>query len=494
VPIWLVLLVLMCSAAAGDIIHVDASASAGGNGQSWPTAYKYLEDGLAAAGSGDDIWVAEGTYKPDQNSAQPWGTGLREETFQMENGVGMYGGFPNTGNPVWEDRDPNQYETVLSGDLNDDDIPGDLSTNDNSYHVVNGSGTTPSATLDGFTITAGYTNRTFPQNAGGGMYNVSGSPTVTNCTFRGNTAIYEGKDLFPDGRGGGMYNSGGSPIVTNCTFRSNSSDHGGGMFNNNSSPTVTNCTFSGNTVADSGGGMYNSGGSPTVTNCTFSGNTARRDGGGMNNHFCIWTVKNCIFWGNTATEKGQEIAAENSSTVTIHYCDVEGGAAGVYADGSSSINWTGANDYSDPLFVDANGPDNVIGTADDNLRLLADSNCINAGDNTAIAPDTADLDGDGNTAEPTPFDLDGNPRVGQGVVDMGAYEYGSALVDIGLRLYDGVETIAIACEAEGTVTSPLRIAKSGIIYGVELVEPGHPTASGIVIQTGSGAKALAKLE
>ncbi len=47
------------------------------------------------------------------------------------------------------------------------------------------------------------------------------------------------------------------------------------MYNTNSSPTVSNCTFSGNTAAGSGGGManYNNSG-PTVTNCNFSGNEA----------------------------------------------------------------------------------------------------------------------------------------------------------------------------------------------------------------------------
>ena len=54
--------------------------------------------------------------------------------------------------------------------------------------------------------------------------------------------------------------------------------------------------------------------------------------------------------------------------------------------------------------------------------------------------------------------------------------------------------MTIACEAEGTLTSPLRIAKNGTVYGVVLVEPGDPTDSGIVIQTASGAKAVAKLE
>ncbi len=66
-------------------------------------------------------------------------------------------------------------------------------------------------------------------------------------------------------------------------------------------------------------------------------------------------------------------------------------------------------------------------------------------------------------------------------------------IDIGLRLYDGQKIVKIACEPIGTVTSPLRIARDGTIYGIVLVAPGSPTATGIIIQTASGPKALAKL-
>ena len=79
------------------------------------------------------------------------------------------------------------------------------------------------------------------------------------------------------------------------------------------------------------------------------------------------------------------------------------------------------------------GADGVTGTLDDNLRLQPDSPAIDAGDNSAVPADTLDLDGDGNTTEPLPYDLAGNPRFiehprpdsGSGtppLVDMGAYE------------------------------------------------------------------------
>jgi len=69
-----VLLVAMaCGIASGEVIYVDDDASVGGDGQTWGTAYKYLQDALADANSNPDvnqIWVAEGTYKPDEGNLQ----------------------------------------------------------------------------------------------------------------------------------------------------------------------------------------------------------------------------------------------------------------------------------------------------------------------------------------------------------------------------------------------------------------------------------------
>jgi hypothetical protein len=288
------------------------------------------------------------------------------------------------------------------------------------------SGETSTTVLDGFTITNGsgfykgggmynssssptVSNCTFSGNTtnfgGGGMYNVSNSnPTVTNCTFSGNTA--NGSATY----GGGMFNNTNcSPTVTNCTFSGNSAVNGGGMRNSsNSSPTVTNCTFSGNTADQYGGGMYNASSSPTVSNCTFSGNTADLYGGGMINYSnsSSPTVTNCILWGNSPNE-----IFNSSSTLTLSFSDVQGGLPGDTIDG-------GGNIAVDPFFVDADGPDNTIGTEDDNLRLLDSSPCIDAGSNTSVSAGVT-----------TDLDLVG-PRIVNCVVDMGAYEInGAALGD-----------------------------------------------------------------
>jgi hypothetical protein len=64
--------------------------------------------------------------------------------------------------------------------------------------------------------------------------------------------------------------------------------------------------------------------------------------------------------------------------------------------------------------------------------------------------------------------------------------------DIGLRAYDGTAIIRIPVEPAGLLTSPLRIAKNGVTYGIALVDPADPRASKLRVQTKSGTKALAR--
>lgn len=151
-----------------------------------------------------------------------------------------------------------------------------------------------------------------------------------------------------------------------------------------------------------------SGTSSTVTNCTFSGNSGGWRGGAI--YGDSPTLINNIFWNNTA-ERGPQIALDDARDASISYCDIQGGRDEIYIDDHpSGLDWGPGNIDVDPMFVDADGPDDVAGTADDNLRLLAGSPCIDAGDNAALPPSVV-------------TDLDGNPRiVGMGV-DMGAYEF-----------------------------------------------------------------------
>jgi hypothetical protein len=306
---------------AERIIYVDADANGLNDGTNWENAYNFLQDALADANYAEkpvEIRVAQGIYRPDRSSTEPNGTGDREATFQLINGVALKGGYAGFGEPDPNARDIEAYKTILSGDLAVNDIPTqpyyrDKNTQENSYHVVTGSGTDANAILDGLTITAGNADYSIPIS-GGGMDNDSGSPTVANCIFSKNVAAYGG---------GCVYNYYSNPSFTNCVFSGGIASYsGGGMYNEHSSPTLTNCTFSENVIvptlmAKGGGGMYNYYSSPTLTDCTFSKNwTSGTYGSGMLNWYSSVILMHCNFTENL----GRGIYNRNSSNANLTDC------------------------------------------------------------------------------------------------------------------------------------------------------------------------------
>jgi len=347
------------------IIYVDDNANGNNDGSSWANAFNYLQDALTAAWSGDEIWVAQGTYKPDQgNGIIP---GDRTATFQLKNGVTLKGGYAGEGTPDPNARDIQLYETILSGDLDDNDVEienfewetlydftSHPSRGENSYTIVTGNGTDSTAMLDGFTITAGHANNPdadygSPENNGGGMYNESGSPTLINCTFHINTiqSIWNSAGT----RGGGMYNSNSSPTLRHCYFIENivfSGDvtsHGGGMFNINSHPTLTKCVFRHNVVTGFddeyyGGGMCNYNSNPTLTDCSFIDNSAEYSrGGAMFNYDKSGPVlMGCSFQGNKAISGGAISGGKSKLTdCTFRENKASGFGGGIHAGGNSTL-------------------------------------------------------------------------------------------------------------------------------------------------------------
>ena len=352
------------------INYVKPAASGTGNCTSWGNAC-VLQTALNPVGS-DEIWVAAGTYKPGAGTD-------RYATFQLHDGLAIYGGFIGT-ETARDQRNPVVNVSILSGDIDNNDSQKPIILTDilnvtgnttNSYHVVTGAN---NATLDGFTITAGYAkqmnnfNGVFVQQ-GSGMYNYSSSPVLANLTFRGNVSLYGGgiyneyshptltNVIFSNNNAGydgaGIYNiysnptltnvtfsnnvgyvgvgmanyGGSSPILTNVTFNNNVGGFGGGMFNRGgSSPTLTNVTFSGNSATERGGGMSNwDSSNPTLTNVTFLGNSASW-GGGINNLTSSHPqIRNTIFWGNTATVDGPQIFNYNLGTASLLDGIVQGG-------------------------------------------------------------------------------------------------------------------------------------------------------------------------
>jgi predicted outer membrane repeat protein len=284
--------------------YTKPAASGMGDCQNWENACP-LRNALSTSVSGDSLWVMAGTHKPTAGFS-------RAATFQLKNGVAVYGGFAGTETSL-NQRDPVVNITTLSGNIN-------LFNDSDSYHVVTGAS---GATLDGFTITAGKATGAYPNDSGGGLYNYESNPTLSNLIFSNNLAVAEG---------GGIYNNDGDPTLTNVTFSGNSADDGGGMYSQWGSPKLTDVTFNNNTAVSFGGGVYNIESSPTLTNVRFSANSAGW-GGGMQNTFSNPMLTNVTFTNNTAYFGGGMRNAQSAPTllnVTFTSNQVSDAGGGMY--------------------------------------------------------------------------------------------------------------------------------------------------------------------
>jgi hypothetical protein len=351
---------------------------------SWKNACG-LQAALTSAKAGDEIWVGAGVYKPAAD------TSFLEATFRLKDGVALYGGFAGT-EAARDQRDWETHVTVLSGDLGGDDATdADGVVTDtanivgpNAYHVVTGSGVKSTAVLDGFTITAGYANLTPPNNHayGGGMFSWTGSPTINNVVFSGNTA---GKGA-PGRGGGGMFNIYASnPTLTNVTFIANTAGAGGGMYNHASHPTLNKVTFASNYSIDGSCICNYMSSSPVLNGVVFDGNSASNKGCMLNHVESNPTLTNVTFTNNSA-RYGAGMYNYQSSPSLAHVVFSNNAAGHV---GGAMEN----EDHSNPILKDVFFSDNSAHHEGGGMFDIADSNPILT--NVAFVKNVVTADGGG---------------------------------------------------------------------------------------------------
>jgi hypothetical protein len=400
------------------ILFVDASASGGDKGSSWANAFTDLQTALEASFYGDSIWVADGVYLPTERTDpdEP-----RSASFTIRNGISVYGGFAG-GETSPAQRNLRQNVSVLSGDLDGND-DGFTNNGENSFHVVRNVFTDHNTRLDGFRIQGGNANIESGEREGGGIFNNTSNGILANLTLYQNFAI----------SGGGVYNSYvynsyGDLLMINCKWIGNRAITGGGLRNLMSNPRLVNALFSGNSSFGGGGGAYNSAGTPTFINTTFSNNQADEeerideDGDGiLNDTGAVLILDNSIVWGN----QDQQVSNTGGyAEAHISFSIIQGGCPPPPPHNSGFTCLAVLN--SNPLFTDSDGQDDQVGTPDDDLTLQKDSPAKDVGDNSRLPLDEADLDGDGDTSEVLPYDLDLKDRtIGADeppTVDRGALE------------------------------------------------------------------------
>lgn len=394
--------------------YVSSSASGDSGGRNWANAMNDLQDALESTrriGSGNEIWIRGGTYKPTSGSDQT-------VSFDIPTGCKIYGGFFGTETTLADRSDPLFSQTILSGAI------GGSGDTDNSNCVVDASGTNGSTILDGFTVARGYGDGALGK--GGGM-NLDGSfATLRKIRFLYNDA----------GDGGALYSNAGGPKLVDCYFYQNDAFGSGGAIyvKNNLTPLkIVNCEFLGNSAFGNGGAIATSLAPVFAVNCVFSGNTTASFGSGgaayisgNPNTPLTNTFTNCSFTNNLGVLNGGALYATNRGIVTLNSCilwddsspnDPTTNEVGFTPNDSSSVTYVqstvegkAGNDGLNPLFVNAKGADNTAGTTDDNLRLQLGSPCIDFGSASPLPTDDLDVDQDSNTAEQIPLDLDGKAR------------------------------------------------------------------------------------
>ena len=246
-------LLSLALSAQAKIIFVDTNAIGLNHGQSWQNAYDDLQTGLANAVSGDQIWVADGTYTPTPGTN-------RAISFVIPAGVQVYGGFRGGFDGEFQ-RSLRRWKdntAVLSGNIGEAN-----SATDNSYQVVVMG---EDSLLDGFTVRDGYADGSNALDNGGGISIVDlDNAYVRNCIIRNNHAALNG---------GGLYTDSQNPRIATCLFIQNTAHNGAAVYVRSSLQTrLANCTITNNHASSTAGALFSFVSPVRVSNCILWGNT-----------------------------------------------------------------------------------------------------------------------------------------------------------------------------------------------------------------------------
>ena len=364
-----------------DIRFVRSNASLGGNGRSWTTAYKYLQDALYDANNstGDitEIRVAAGTYYPDQDEKLQVTKNDLTASFNICNGLTIKGGYPANGgleserHPLLTDAARNV--TILSGDLNHD---GTL----RSYNVASFIATNGIAAIDGIDITMGQANGTITKNLyGGAIYCYAKQLYINNSIISNNNANIEGGAIYSEstiltindsrflnntvnGYGGAISYNTDNLTINNCLFDGNKSYAQGGsiymVYRGTTANVISNSTFSNGYCSAGGGAIYaNNGIELELNNCNFIKNQANSGIGGGAIYYGsteALSMNGCVFSENfvpSGAGYGSCLSLISAITVNIDNCLFNknsaqvGGVISIITSSTSTLNISNSTFY-----------------------------------------------------------------------------------------------------------------------------------------------------
>lgn len=369
---------------AGSVYYVRTDGNDNSDGLSWEHALRTVTaaldkaEGYSVAANRPRIWVAAGTYTGtiddnDKIHSQPY-------AYKMVEGVNVYGGFPDSGAPGEDDRDPNTYKTILQAQENKPEYPTSASASAEWKNVgrvlVQRDHFGVETVWDGLVFRYGSLNTGYRYSITGNIMNLDtkiigecggagvymmGNSVLENCVIENNLILADKKNIISNSGGihtvaGGVFCRGG--VIRNCQIINNSIrvysqqeggngaafSYGGGLYilnDDNYTAAIFNSLISGNraealewnnetvtyhTMAIGAGACQISG---NFYNNTIVGNTAKTENSTYSNIMCggmfvydTAEIYNCIIYNNKE-EGGRNIGISSPDNLNLQVLSVD---------------------------------------------------------------------------------------------------------------------------------------------------------------------------